>query len=160
MNCYVYEYFILDTDEVFYVGKGKNKRYLDVWNRGANFREVLRKNNCSVRFYKKNLENKEALKIEKERIEELKQIGQASCNHGHKEWAEKNMKKIALFKDGVLVYEFPSQTEATKYCEDNRIMGPVTATVLIRTGKESVKPSRLPNKGIPAQPGYRFEKIN
>jgi len=77
---YVYEYYIVETGEVFYVGKGKNYRYSALTSRSRGFTEVYNSNKCEVRFVKKGLSNNEALLCEKERIDELKKTNQAKRN--------------------------------------------------------------------------------
>ena len=79
-NFYVYEYFIIDTDEVFYVGKGTGNRVKELHNRNNYFKNVYKKYKCDFRFYKTCLTNKEACEEEIIRIKMLKTIGQAKCN--------------------------------------------------------------------------------
>lgn len=77
---YVYEYFKKENDEVFYVGKGTKRRYLETHNRNPYFLAVFNKYDCDVRIIKNNLTNEQACAYEIERIAELKSIGQARCN--------------------------------------------------------------------------------
>lgn len=77
---YVYEYFIIDTGEVFYVGKGTNGRYKELHNRNKYFNAVYNKYKCDVRFVKEGLTNEESCKLEIQRISELREINQAKCN--------------------------------------------------------------------------------
>ncbi|NBI31002.1 NUMOD3 domain-containing DNA-binding protein [Chengkuizengella marina] len=77
---YVYEWFIVDTFEVFYVGKGNGIRRFELHNRSKYFNNVYNKYNCAVRLVHQHLTNEEACKLEIERIAELKCIGQARCN--------------------------------------------------------------------------------
>lgn len=67
-NYYVYEYYIKDTDEVFYVGKGKNKRYKDMSNRNKFFKDMYNSHKCSVRKVYNNLSEYDAFEKEKELI--------------------------------------------------------------------------------------------
>lgn len=79
-NCYyVYEWFIIDTLEVFYVGKGKNMRRF-LTKRNDYFNKIYNKYKCAVRIVECNLTEQEAYELEKERIAELKIIGQAKAN--------------------------------------------------------------------------------
>lgn len=80
MTFYVYEYFKKDTDEVFYVGKGTARRMYELHNRNRYFNAVYAKYDCDVRIYKGDLTNEKSCEIERERIAELKAIGQAYCN--------------------------------------------------------------------------------
>jgi hypothetical protein len=76
---YVYEWFINDTLEVFYVGKGKGKRRF-VKGRNRFFNNVIKKYNCSVRLVECHLTEQQAFELEQDRIAELRAIGQAKCN--------------------------------------------------------------------------------
>lgn len=77
---YVYEYFIVETDEVFYVGKGRKNRYCELHNRNTYFNNIMDKYNCDVRLIHEELTNKEACLKEKETIKKKWDIGQAKCN--------------------------------------------------------------------------------
>ena len=79
-NFYVYEWFIVDTDHVFHVGKGQGNRYLELKGRNKYFLRVAKKYNVASRIYKDNLTEDEAWTIEKSRIEELQAIGQCETN--------------------------------------------------------------------------------
>lgn len=54
---YVYEWFIVDTFEIFYVGKGTGNRRFETHNRNKYFMNIYNKYNCAVRIYKQNLTN-------------------------------------------------------------------------------------------------------
>lgn len=77
---YVYEYYIVETDEIFYVGKGTGKRMYELHNRNKYFQAIYNKYECDVRVYRDNLTNEEACALEIERIAELREIGQAKTN--------------------------------------------------------------------------------
>jgi hypothetical protein len=73
MEYYVYEWFILETGEIFHIGKGKYRRMFDKKNnRNKYFKNIVSKYECDVRIFKDNLTEEEAWKIEKERIAELR----------------------------------------------------------------------------------------
>ena len=76
---YVYEWFIVETGEIFYVGKGSRNRY-KFTDRNNLFKEVLNNNNCDSRIIKYFETEEEAYKYEAKRIQELKEIGQCICN--------------------------------------------------------------------------------
>lgn len=78
-NFYVYEWYNLDTNEVFYVGKGKGKRYLDKQHRNQKFLDYINQNNVSVRKIKENLTEQEAFDFEAEITEYYKQQNQCQC---------------------------------------------------------------------------------
>lgn len=64
---YVYEWFIVDTNEVFYVGKGKNKRYKQL-KKNKYFMDMYNTHKCDVRIVFDKMTEKEAFNKEKELI--------------------------------------------------------------------------------------------
>ena len=77
---YVYEWFNVDSNEVFYVGKGRNNRYKNISKRNQYFKNYYNKYNCDVRKVKIGIEEKEAFKLEIQLISKYRDIGQAKCN--------------------------------------------------------------------------------
>ncbi len=77
---YVYEYYIVNTDEVFYIGKGRQNRYRELHNRNKYFNNIMAKYTCDVRIVESGLTNKEACLKEKEFIKKRWSKGQARCN--------------------------------------------------------------------------------
>lgn len=49
---YVYEWYIIDTNEIFYIGKGKDKRYKITSKRNKLFTDTIQKYNCNSRIIK------------------------------------------------------------------------------------------------------------
>ena len=76
---YVYEWFIKDTNEIIYVGKGLNNRYR-VRKHNYMFNEFIKRFNCDSRIYAYYENEEEAFVGETNRIAELKAIGQCVCN--------------------------------------------------------------------------------
>ena len=76
---YIYEWFNVDTKEVFYVGKGVYNRY-KVKRRNKKFNEYLQKNKCDVRIIEQYENELLCFKREEELIENYKKIGQCQCN--------------------------------------------------------------------------------
>lgn len=76
---YVYEWYIIETNEVFYVGKGSKKRYLSKQH-NAMFKEFIKRFECESRIVKYYNSEEEAFNGEYERILELKGKGQCVCN--------------------------------------------------------------------------------
>ena len=80
---YVYEWYFIDSNEVFHVGKGKGNR---AWNtkhrRNSYFKSIIEKykDNVNVRIYKDNLTNEEACDLERERIKYYWSLNQAKTN--------------------------------------------------------------------------------
>lgn len=76
---YVYEWYVVETGEVFYVGKGTGNRY-KVRKHNKFFNDMLKRNNCESRIIKEFDTEKEAFSYEFLRVNELKAIGQCVCN--------------------------------------------------------------------------------
>ena len=77
---YVYEWFNIDTNEVFYVGKGRKNRYKNVLQRNKYFKNYYNKHMCDVRKVKININENDAFNLEIELIAKYREIGQAKCN--------------------------------------------------------------------------------
>lgn len=76
---YVYEWFIIKTNEIIYVGKGSKKRY-KVKKHNSLFNEFIKRFECSSRIVKWFESEEEAFKYEYQRINELWQQNQCVCN--------------------------------------------------------------------------------
>ena len=68
---YVYGYIRLDTNTYFYIGKGKNKRYLNINKRSKHFKNILNKTECVVEILYDNLTEEEAFQLEVDTIYDL-----------------------------------------------------------------------------------------
>ena len=80
-NYYVYEYIRLDTNEPFYVGKGKRGRWKDIKKRNEWFIKIVNKYDVAVHILHDNLEEDVALDLECWYINEYKYvIGYDLCN--------------------------------------------------------------------------------
>lgn len=95
---YVYEWFVVDTNEVIYVGKGTRNRY-KVRKHNKFFNDFLRRFDCDSRIIKEFENEEDAFKYEFERINELKRKGQCVCNirdggfGGSTEWWNDDLRK-------------------------------------------------------------------
>lgn len=65
---YVYIWYIKNTNEVFYVGKGKGSRYKETVNRNKFFRDMYMSHDCGVKKIYENLTENEAFQKEKDTI--------------------------------------------------------------------------------------------
>lgn len=74
---YVYEWYIVETGEVFYVGKGSGNRVTSMKDRNDLFKQIRREHKCDYRILKHFTDNEKAFEYEKQRGLELKAIGQA-----------------------------------------------------------------------------------
>ena len=76
---YVYEWFIKETGEIIYVGKGCNNRY-KVRKHNRFFNDMVRRFDCESRIIKRFENEQDAFDYEYVRVHELKEIGQCVCN--------------------------------------------------------------------------------
>lgn len=79
MEFYVYEWYIKDTNEIIYVGKGSKKRYLSKQHNQL-FKEFIKRFECKSRIVKYFKDEKDAYYFEYIYIEELKSKSQCVCN--------------------------------------------------------------------------------
>lgn len=77
---YVYEWYIKETGEIFYVGKGTGNRRNETHNRNKYFNNVYNKYECRNRIVKDNITNEQACELEKKTIEYYWSIEEAKCN--------------------------------------------------------------------------------
>ena len=78
---YVYEWIRLDTNEPFYVGKGKNDRWCKTTGRSKYFTSILNKVDTSVNILQDHLSEKEAFEYECWYINEYRfEYGYNLCN--------------------------------------------------------------------------------
>jgi tetratricopeptide (TPR) repeat protein len=61
---YVYEWFIKDTGEIFYVGKGRGDRYKEYHERAYEAEEIRKMYDTDIRFVATDLSENEALELE------------------------------------------------------------------------------------------------
>lgn len=76
---YVYEWFIVATGEVIYIGKGTKNRY-KAKKKNKFLNRLLEDNECDVRIVAYYETEEEAFEAERQRIVSYKSIGQAVCN--------------------------------------------------------------------------------
>lgn len=96
---YVYEWFIKETGEIIYVGKGCNNRY-KVRKHNRFFNDMVRRFDCESRIIKHFENEQDAFDYEYVRVHELKEIGQCVCNiyeggtGGVKSWWTDELRKL------------------------------------------------------------------
>ena len=76
---YVYEWYIVATGEVIYVGKGTGRRY-KVRKHNKLFNEMIRRFQCDSRIIKEFDTEQEAFDFEFIRVNEMRELGQCVCN--------------------------------------------------------------------------------
>lgn len=76
---YVYEWYVIETNEIIYVGKGCKNRYR-VRKHNKLFNEIIKRYECDSRIIKTFDTEEEAFNYEYVRISELKDVGQCVCN--------------------------------------------------------------------------------
>lgn len=76
---YVYEWFVIKTGEIIYVGKGTGRRF-KVRKHNKFFNDFIKRQECESRIIREFKEEKDAFLYEHERVAELKAIGQCVCN--------------------------------------------------------------------------------
>ena len=76
---YVYEWYIKNTGEIIYVGKGCKRRY-KVKKHNSIFNEMLKQYECDSRIVKTFNSEKDAFDYENTRVNELREKGQCICN--------------------------------------------------------------------------------
>ena len=74
---YVYEWYIIETGEVFYVGKGSGNRVTSMKDRNEYFKNIRKKHKCDFRIIRYFENEEEAFDYELEYGNHLKSIGQA-----------------------------------------------------------------------------------
>lgn len=76
---YVYEWYVKDSGEIFYVGKGTKNRY-KVKKHNRFFNDFITRYECESRIIKEFDDEESAFNYEFERINELKSKGMCKCN--------------------------------------------------------------------------------
>ena len=128
-NFYVYEHWRLDRDECFYVGKGKEKRAYNIYNRNAHHKAIMEKlsregSGMEVRMVATGLTEDDAFSLEIERISFWRKFGANLANHSNGgegktgPHSEEHKKKISLSNTGKKIK--PHQREAVSASNKRR----------------------------------------
>jgi len=91
---YVYEWFIKETGEVFYIGKGNGRRFKRVNQRNKTFKSMIENFDCDVRIVKYFDDENSAYEYELERTIKFKEKGQSKANfvYGKNKIMDENIK--------------------------------------------------------------------
>lgn len=65
---YVYEWYLIDTEEVFYVGQGTLGRYKTIKGRPQEFIDIYENNKCDVRIIVDNITQEDSWDLEEKQI--------------------------------------------------------------------------------------------
>jgi hypothetical protein len=138
---YVYEHYKPHNNLPFYIGKGKNNRAYVKSNRSKYWHNIVNKHGYLVKFIIKNINEELALFVEKERIDQLKQLNINICN-------------LTLGGDGISGYKFTDK-QKKNLSDSHKGYKPSEETLkklsLIRKGKIKSKEWKekisLGNKG-------------
>lgn len=77
---YVYEFYIVETGEIIYAGKGTKNRYKVKSQRNQFLTNMLKRYNCDSRIVKRFENEEDAFSFEYDYIKSLKDKGQCVCN--------------------------------------------------------------------------------
>lgn len=77
---YVYQWYNTETQEIFYIGKGCGNRYKSMDKRNQKFKDYCKNNPHDSKIIAYFEQEKDALSFEREKIIELKALGQCCCN--------------------------------------------------------------------------------
>lgn len=77
---YVYAWYIKETEEVFYVGKGTGKRYKTRKRENPLFMRIINKYECDVKILKDNMTEKEAFEYEIKMIAYYRSVSTKMAN--------------------------------------------------------------------------------
>jgi hypothetical protein len=104
-NFYVYIHKRKDNDQIFYVGKGKNKRYISISGRNLHWKNTSKKYGWYAVIINKDLTEEEALRIEEEMINKIGLVNLCNKNYfnggksGYKHSLESKL-KMSIAKKG------------------------------------------------------------
>lgn len=104
---YIYAWYYINTNEIFYIGKGSNNRYIDTKrSRNKYFKNIIQKegNNVNVKKLYENLNEEESYRLERELIHEYLEKGECKanfheggCGGNHGNYGENMRRKLSEF---------------------------------------------------------------
>lgn len=110
---YVYQHVTADTGEIFYIGKGFNKRAYSKNNRNKYWHNIVTKHGYNVEILYSELDESSALRLEAEMIQSLKSLDLCKANlstggtsgaSGIK-WSTESRNRLSKAKSGVKLSE-------------------------------------------------------
>jgi hypothetical protein len=111
-NYYIYRYIRLDTNTPFYIGKGKNNRAFELYNRNQYFKNIHNSIPTKVEVFIQNLKENQAFNKEIEFIKLYKSMGYCEANltdggEGTSGWApsEETKRRISKAHKGKIISE-------------------------------------------------------
>ncbi len=107
MDFYVYAHVRLDSNEIFYIGKGRGKRAYARDNRNRYWHNIVNSVGYTVKFLAINLTEEDAFRKEIDLIQSFKMLGQCTTNFcpggkgsaGYK-WTEDQRKRFSESQKG------------------------------------------------------------
>lgn len=130
-NFYTYRHIRNDTNEVFYIGKGKGSRAFQSSNRNRYWKNIVNKTDYTVELLTINMNEKDSLELEILLISEYKRYGTKLSN------LTNGGEGVSGLKD----------TEETKKLKSLKATGRVMSPESIAKSKESNKGRASPRKG-------------
>lgn len=135
---YVYEWFIVETGEVFYVGKGSGRRY-KVRKHNKFFNDMITRFECSSRIVKTFEKEEDAFLYERDLVNQWREKGQCVCNiydggcGGTTSWWTEERRKEYSSKNCM-----KSQNQRDRMSKNNPMKNPKTVEAVIAYKKRPV----------------------
>ena len=143
---YVYEWYVEDTNEIFYVGKGTGNRVTSMKNRNSYFKNIRKKYKCNYRILKYFENENDAYNYELKRGLELKEIGQAKACYvlgNFKRFIDDNvlekMKKTTFKKENIPWNKGKKMSDEYKQKCRERVLGTKQSEETRRKRSNSLK---------------------
>ena len=112
---YVYEWYIKDTGEVFYVGKGRGDRYKENHTNSPEAENIRKTYETDIKFIKKDLTEIEALELE---TEEIKRILSNTSNILTNKFLPRVEKKKSGYEKSLSTTALEYETAPTIYADE------------------------------------------
>lgn len=125
---YVYLHKKFDTDEVFYVGKGKGARYKSNRNRNKHWHNVVNKHGLKYEILVSSIDEELAMLCEIELIDKYKKLNICLCNYtnggdgvsGYKHTAE-TIEKMKQIQRQRVINSLHVGTRGMKFSEESKL---------------------------------------